>query len=195
MRPLSILRQIRKRSENGTDPDGYYLIVCRLEPENHVLEMIEGFTQSTGKKPLVVVGNHLNGTRYVARLREFKDERIRFLGTVYDQPKLQALRYHAFAYCHGHSVGGTNPSLLEALGCANAVVAHDNVFNREVARKAAVYFHTSAEFARCIDELERDEATRSRMKIRATEIARTDYTWGGITGQYLSLLMSAGRAP
>lgn len=126
--------------EWGIEPDAYYLVVARLEPENHVREIIEGYNRSTTSCPLIVVGNHNSGTAYANELISLADSRVRFIGGIYDKEKLQALRYHSRAYFHGHSVGGTNPSLLEALGCGNLIIAHDNIFNREVTGNAGFYF-------------------------------------------------------
>ena len=169
-------------------PGGYYLVVCRLEPENHVREILEGLSQSSSTRTMIVVGNDQAPTAYVSSLKRIADSRIRFLGTIYDQAQLQALRFHALAYCHGHSVGGTNPSLLEALGCGNAVLAHDNVFNREVARDAALYFGTAAEFRSVLERFEQDGPGRARMRERAREIVRADYTWDGIAQRYAALI-------
>lgn len=177
-------------SEWDLAPNEYYLIVCRLEPENHVKEILEGFRASHSRRGLVVVGNHLSGTRYVESLGAVRDPRIRFVGAVFDRARLDTLRYHAFAYFHGHSVGGTNPSLLEALGCSSAVVAHDNSFNREVARDAAIYFRSAREVAARIAELEEGDAPRLLMKARARAIVEEDYTWVRIAERYLNLITS-----
>jgi glycosyltransferase involved in cell wall biosynthesis len=169
-------------------PDDYCLVVCRLEPENHVREILQGFSRSATKKKMVVLGNTQSRTPYVTSLTDIQDARIRFVGTIYDQAMLQALRYHAFVYCHGHSVGGTNPSLLEALGCGNAVIAHDNRFNREVARDAALYFDSAIAFAAALERVEKEDSDRLRMRERARAIVRADYTWDSIAEQYLRLL-------
>jgi glycosyltransferase involved in cell wall biosynthesis len=175
-------------SEWRLTPNGYYLVVCRLEPENHVLEIIDGYCATESARPLIVVGNHQSPNSYMRRLQAVRDPRVRFIGTVFDRSKLQALRYHAFAYCHGHSVGGTNPSLLEALGCGNAILAHNNPFNREAARDAALYFESSRNLAQHINELERDELRRQRMRSQASLIVGTDYTWDLIATQYIDLI-------
>lgn len=169
-------------------PDGYYLVVCRLEPENHVLEILQGYAASNSALPLIVLGNYQTGTAYVQKLLAIADSRIRLIGTVYDPEKLQALRFHARAYFHGHSVGGTNPSLLEALGCGNAVIAHDNAFNYEVAEKAALYFASSTDIPGLIQRLESDEAMRKEMRTMAREVVAKRYTWELITDAYLQLL-------
>ena len=117
----------------------YYLVVCRLEPENHVLEIIQGFMKSEPSFPLVIVGNVTQPNGYVCKLLTYRSDRVCFLGAVYEQEKLAALRIFAKAYMHGHSVGGTNPSLLEGMACSNLVIAHDNPFNREVLGEAGLY--------------------------------------------------------
>ena len=134
----------------GLVPESYYLVVCRLEPENHVLEILRAFQQSHSARELIVVGNHRAETRYVRELCSVRDPRIRMIGTVYDQQKLVCLRAHAFAYMHGHSVGGTNPSLLEAMGCGNLVFAHDNPFNRETLGDSGLFFANPEELTRSI---------------------------------------------
>ena len=132
----------------------YYLVVCRLEPENHVREIIDGLTASAGPYPLIIVGNHQTDTPYVRELRRLGSDNVRFIGAVYGE-KLQALRYHALAYFHGHSVGGTNPSLLEAMGCGNLVIAHDNVFNREVLGASGYFFQGAADIPPSCKSLQR----------------------------------------
>ncbi|HMV11573.1 MAG TPA: DUF1972 domain-containing protein [Nitrosomonas sp.] len=168
--------------------DRYYLLVCRLEPENHVLEILQGYTASNSNLPLVVLGNHRTGTHYVKQLLAITDARIRMLGTVYDSAKLQALRFYARAYFHGHSVGGTNPSLLEALGCGNAVIAHNNVFNREVADNAALYFSTATEIPNLVEKIDTDETLRAAMRLNARNIVSQRYTWKLVTDAYMALL-------
>jgi hypothetical protein len=92
-----------------------------------VLEILRGFASSESTCHLIVVGDDRADTAYVQQLRAVNDKRIHFIGTVYNQDNLRSLRYYCRAYFHGHSVGGTNPSLLEALGCGNMVIAHDNM--------------------------------------------------------------------
>jgi glycosyltransferase involved in cell wall biosynthesis len=166
----------------------YYLVVCRLEPENSVKEIIAGYLQSGSKNPLVVVGNTNTESNYVKELQRFTDGRIRFIGAVYDTQKLQALRYYSAAYFHGHTVGGTNPSLLEALGCGNIVIAHNNVFNREVAGEAAIYFNSEQDMARRIRKVESySQSDVSMMKSLAQERIAKVYNWENITDSYCAI--------
>jgi glycosyltransferase involved in cell wall biosynthesis len=172
------------------EPGSYYLSVCRLEPENHVLELIDGFRRSGSRRQFAIVGDPRGAKQYVRRLlRQAPGRQIRFIGAVYELERLQALRYHALAYLHGHSVGGTNPSLLEALGCGNVVVAHDNEFNREVCGDVAFYFATANEVARAIATVEvLKPSERSTLTERARAIVRERYCWEDIADRYVSLL-------
>ena len=167
----------------------YYLLVCRLEPENSVKEIIKGYLQSNSRNPLVVVGGIDSARKYVSDLLQLDDIRIRYVGPVYDKSKLQALRYHAMAYFHGHTVGGTNPSLLEAMGCGNIIIAHDNVFNREVAGEAGAYFSQEHDIAAGIRSLE-SYTTRqiNKMKSQARERIKTTYSWDTIATAYIGLI-------
>ena len=182
--------------EWGLDPNGYYLVVCRLEPENHVLEIIEGFSRSSSSSLLVIVGAHLSGTIYVQRLLHINDERLRFIGTVFDQRKLQALRCHARVYFHGHSVGGTNPSLLEALGCGNIIIAHDNFFNREVAGDVGLYFKGPGDIPEILAAVDSYSPEQQRVKADAARcIIREKYDWDMIAAGYLSLIHESTSIP
>jgi glycosyltransferase involved in cell wall biosynthesis len=175
-------------SEWGLVPEGYYLIVCRLEPENHVLEILQAFQRSRSNRQLVVVGNHFTETRYVAQLRTVQDSRIQMIGTVYDAAKLACLRYHSFAYLHGHSVGGTNPSLLEAMGCGNLIFAHNNLFNRETLGPCGLYFANVLELAQAIDHAEQEESGFEQLREAAKSRARKNYQWQEIISKYVTLL-------
>lgn len=179
-------------TEYGLEPDTYFLIVCRLEPENHILEAIEGYKAAGNLgMPLAILGNTQNPTPYVRQLLTAAGgSDIRFLGTEYNASKLAALRFHARAYVHGHSVGGTNPSLLEALGVGNLLLAHDNPFNREVIGSVqAEWFASPQEAADGYVNLaalgpleisERRSAARKR--------AQDSYSWDLIATAYKELL-------
>jgi glycosyltransferase involved in cell wall biosynthesis len=169
-------------------PYKYYLIVCRLEPENHVLEILNGFASSKSTCYLIVVGDDRADTAYVQQLRAVNDKRIHFIGTVYNQDNLRSLRYYCRAYFHGHSVGGTNPSLLEALGSGNIVIAHDNLFNREVAGDLGLYFKTAGEIPSLLTEVENMD--RGDMSAKARHLVMSRYNWEVITDMYERILMN-----
>jgi len=180
----------------GLEPQRYLLVVARLEPENHVEEIIRGYLLHASSNPdawpLMVVGAVAN-TAYQRKLVAFSSNRVRFLGGIYDAAQLQSLRLHAAAYLHGHSVGGTNPSLLEALACGNWVIAHDNPYNREVcgegADACADYFSTSEELAShlgtwaAFENKQRDKCAK-----RARERIEQHYTWEAIADAYEALM-------
>jgi glycosyltransferase involved in cell wall biosynthesis len=168
----------------------YFIVVCRLEPENHVLEILEGYTTSSSPFPLIVLGDHAVDTPYVKRLLSISDHRVRLIGTVFDKARLRALRFHARGYFHGHSVGGSNPSLLESMGSGNATIAHDNVFNREVAAEAAVYFRNAAEIPGILRELESDPRRIQGLRAEAHRRIEAIYNWPMVADRYLQLLGS-----
>jgi glycosyltransferase involved in cell wall biosynthesis len=173
----------------GLEPGRYFLVVARPEPENHILEMIEGYLQHDTQWPLVVVGDITGATAYQRRLLALRSERVMLIGAIYDHQKLTALRAHTALYLHGHSVGGTNPSLLEAMACGNLVLAHDNVFNREVAGDSASYFKTANDLAPAICSLFR--LSQDCLSIRRQQLqnrVRTQYSWDSIVDKYVHML-------
>ncbi|MBE0641942.1 MAG: DUF1972 domain-containing protein, partial [Bacteroidales bacterium] len=130
----------------GLDPGSYFLSVARFQPDNHQ-EMIIRAWESAGRPfPLVLVGNTDN--RFARRLkREYSHPGLRFTGAVYDQEILRGLRAGCWIYLHGHSGGGTNPSLLEAMADGTLIAAHDNVFNREVLAGHGYFFRNENDLA------------------------------------------------
>jgi len=127
-------------SKLGLEPERYCTLIARPEPENSILEVVEGFSRARRGYKLVILGNYLRNNDYHAKVRAAASDEVIFLGAIYDKHVVQALRFHSLAYIHGHQVGGTNPSLVEALGAGNAVIAHDNPFNKWVAGPSALYF-------------------------------------------------------
>jgi Glycosyltransferase len=105
----------------GLERGGYHLVVARFEPENHVDVIVDGFVRSESTLPLIVVGSAPYSDAHTSHIRSLGDDRVRFLGGVWDQELLDQLYAHAAVYWHGHSVGGTNPSLLRAMGAGTAV--------------------------------------------------------------------------
>jgi len=172
----------------------YFLVVCRFEPENNLHTILEGFLMSGSVYKIVVVGNHsLN--RYGRNLiRKFQSDKIIFTGGIYDKRELAALRYSCRAYLHGHSVGGTNPSLLEAMASSNPVICHDNVFNREVTADNQLYFKNAGDCAQRISEIEKmDENELSAFGKAARQRITEYYNWDIIGNKYLEFLDSIRR--
>ncbi len=176
-------------AELGLAPRGYHLVVARVEPENHVREIVTGYVTSRCQRPLVVVGDAPYADAYQGRVRAAAhgDPRVRFLGGVWDADLLDTLYAHAATYLHGHSVGGTNPSLLRALGAGAPVVAYDVVFNREVAADAGVYFSTSADVASLCQAAEADPAAAIARGAAGQRDVEQRYRWSDVAEAYEQL--------
>ncbi len=173
-------------AELGLTPGGFHLVVARFEPENHVREIVEGYAASSARLPLVVVGSAPYSADYTAAIERVAagDDRIRMLGGVWDQDLLDELYAGALTYVHGHSVGGTNPSLLRAIGAGTAVLAWDVDFNREVTLDDGRFFGDAAALAPLVESAEADvTATLSagdRLRVRAA----STYDWDLVTTGY-----------
>jgi glycosyltransferase involved in cell wall biosynthesis len=178
---------------DGIKPHQYLLLVSRLEPENNVLEVIQGFLQHPqNEMPLVVVGN-VDARPYVQALRHAADTRVVFLGGVYDKARLAALRRYAFASFHGHSVGGTNPSLLEALAAGRPIIAHDNAFNREVGGALLKYFGCPSDIPPILSGLEQEARAQDLDQLSAASRWLDErYTWDGVAREYAQLARAEG---
>jgi glycosyltransferase involved in cell wall biosynthesis len=184
--PLRQRRTDHRLAELGLESDGYHLVVARFEPENHVEEIVAGYVASDAALPLVVVGSAPYADAYTARVHAAADPRVRFLGGLWDQELLDDLYSNARTYLHGHSVGGTNPSLLRAIGAGTAVSAYDISFNREVLGEAGRYFADERSVADVIEDSERDvEGTHARAEAGRREAAR--YDWDVVAEGYAQL--------
>ena len=172
-------------------PGKYYLLVARLEPENNIHTIIQAFSQARVDIPLVVVGD-FTSTTYEEEIKdiaeECEDPGVIFLGSIYDQKLLNMLRQNCTAYIHGHTVGGTNPSLLEAAISKNIIIAHENSFNREVCESSAVYFKNVKELEIKLKSIYRHDESYNELKNRVYRRVSKNYLWDHITAGYLTLL-------
>jgi glycosyltransferase involved in cell wall biosynthesis len=179
----------------GVQPGGYATLIARAEPENSVLEAVQAFSARRRGVKLVVLGNYEpSKVAYHAKVKAAASEEVIFPGAIYDPSVVQALRVHALLYIHGHRVGGTNPSLLEAMGAGNAILAHDNRFNRGVAAGGARYF---ADATACDDQLSTllaDPAERQRLAALNRQRAASAYHWPNVLTHYESTLLAACRS-
>jgi glycosyltransferase involved in cell wall biosynthesis len=174
--------------EYGLSPSGYCLLIARMEPENNIEIILDGFSQSTTNKQFLVVGDPDNklGRRLVKKFS--KDRRICFVGSIYEDRKVHDLKFYSHLYFHGHSTGGTNPSLLEAMASRSLIVAHDNLFNREVLGRDAYYFSGAQEVAAIVDYTFR--GPREERMIRNNLEKITDkYNWELIVSKYESFML------
>jgi len=173
----------------GLEPGNYFSLVARPEPENSILEVVEGFSKKRRGFSLAVLGNYSSANPYHAKVRAAASDEVKFLGAIYDKPVINSIRFHSRAYIHGHQVGGTNPSLVEALGAGNAVIAHDNRFNRWVAGGGARYFADAQSFSVVLDDLQKSTADLERMRAASSLRFQSGLTWGQILGEYEQLLV------
>lgn len=158
----------------------YYLLVARMEPENNIEMAIEGYLSSyeKGKKPLVIVGK-TNTPHGKELIRKYSHENtIRFIGGIYDFKKINSIRYYSFAYFHGHSVGGTNPSLLEAMASNCFILANDNIFNKAVLDKNAFYYKKALDITNLLNNIDNLALKFKDLFINNNlNIIRNEYSW------------------
>jgi glycosyltransferase involved in cell wall biosynthesis len=173
----------------GLEPGRYLTLVARPEPENSILEVVQGFSRAPRGVTLTVLGNYSADNAYHRAVKEAASPEVKFVGAIYDKPTVQSLRFHSMAYVHGHQVGGTNPSLVEALGAGNAVIAHDNRFNRWVAGPQAGYFSGADGFATTLDAVLKDPARLAAMQQASRSCFEECFTWNHILAQYEQLLL------
>lgn len=181
-------------SHYGLEPFGYYLIASRLVPENNADLIVKAFEQTRSKRSLVIAGGANYHSEFIEGLKWTTDPRVRFLGHVGSVEHVKELHCNAYGYIHGHSVGGTNPALLKALGYGNLIFAFDTPFNREVVEDYGVLFKTSQELAAKIQFFEENPVAAQDCRNRAPQRILESYTWDHITAQYEELFVQLSLA-
>lgn len=181
----------------GLEPGGYYLICSRLVPENNADVILEGFQRVRTDRLLAIAGEANYRSAFVERLQASAGPRVRFLGHVADAAHVRELHCHCYAYLHGHQMGGTNPSLLKALGYGNLVLALRTAFNQEVLGEYGILFANADELAVKLQYVEDNPEVAARFRRRAPQRICEAYTWEHITDQYeeLFLQLAAGEDP
>ena len=170
-------------------PKSYYLVLARIEPENNIEMIVKGWMASKTDHPLLVIGN--TSTRFGKYITvNYTSPDIIYAGTVYETELLNNLRYFSLSYFHGHSAGGTNPSLLEAMACGCSIAAHDNVFNKVVLGEEADYFSSVADLAAIINNPKELFQIAQRESINKEKI-RTIYDPEKIVDAYVKLILNA----
>lgn len=166
----------------------YAIVVARPEPENNILEIVRAFSSKPRRKKLLIIGNYTSKNSYQQQVMAAASKEVKFIGAVYDHEILDALRYYSCLYIHGHTVGGTNPSLVEALGSGQPILAHDNVYNRWVAGDRSVYFKDQSECERQLDNLLSNVKQQLIMSQASKKQFSEKFTWDDVLGQYEKLL-------
>ena len=174
--------------EKGLTKYNYFLIIARMEPENNIEMMLDGFSASNSEKKMIVIGNPTNkyGTYLQSKFRN--DKRIVFLGAIYDKAKLHSLKTFSALYFHGHSAGGTNPSLLEAMASGALIAANNNEFNVSLLQKDAFYFLDADEVKHLVDEVFHGQKENNMIANNIKKI-QEEFTWPKIIDQYAEFIL------
>lgn len=179
-------------------PNEYYVIVNRFVPENSYELILSQFVESKTKKDLILVTNNDKEHDYYNELASKipfeKDSRIKFVGTMYDKDILNYLRQSAFGYINGHTLGGTNPGLLEAMASTGFVLAHNNVFSHEVCNDLAIYYDKDHPLCDAIEKAESlTNQERERTKIESRKRMSNKYDWKDVAASYEQLFEKATK--
>lgn len=176
-----VLEKYELKSKN------YHLLIARIEPENNIETILDGISKAKNKTKTIVIGNAMNTFGLYLQDKYADIDHIVFMGPVYDITVLNNLRYYSKYYFHGHSVGGTNPSLLEAMAAKSFIIAHDNEFNKSVLEENACYFNTSDDVCRLLDETidMEEDLVRENNYMKIKEL----YSWDYIIDEYESLII------
>jgi len=169
--------------------NGYNMLIARMEPENNIETILDGVVKAKNNLPFLVVGKHdVNefGIYLTEKYKQYKH--IRFVGGIYNLEDLNNMRYHSQLYFHGHSVGGTNPSLLEAMASNALIVAHKNGFNKHILNDDAFYFETSDDIAQYIDRIDKKGQYIQLLKNNDRKI-KEEFSWEHINQQYLDYFL------
>jgi glycosyltransferase involved in cell wall biosynthesis len=182
----------------GLEPSNYYLIASRLVPENSADLILRAFERVRTSRLLAIAGDANYRSSFVEQLRKSQDGRVRFLGHVANIEHVKELHCNAYAYIHGHSAGGTNPSLLKALGCGNCVLALNTPSNSEVLGDYGILFERDeGDLAANLQNMEDHPEVAERYRRRAPQRIRQNYDWETVTDQYEEFFqrLAAGDDP
>lgn len=174
-------------------PYNYDMLIARLEPENSIETILDGVILSGVNRTFLVVGKH--ETPYGVYLKNKFSEytNIKFAGGIYDINKLDNLRYYANVYFHGHTVGGTNPSLLEAMSSSSLICANNNPFNKYILGADALYFETAQQVAQVLNTVIKDKPEYQLMLTNNLAKIASTYSWETITNQYADHLAQISK--
>jgi len=172
----------------GLTPGAYSVVVARPVPENSILEIVTAFSRIETTSRLVILGDYSRENEYQGSVLDAAGPNVVFPGAIFDKEIVGALRYHARLYVHGHTVGGTNPSLVESLAAGAAVLAHDNKFNRWTAGDGAMYFSSVDECEANMRQLLEDDSQVEAMSAASERRHREVFQWPRILRKYEELL-------
>jgi glycosyltransferase involved in cell wall biosynthesis len=178
--------------EFGVEPYGYFLIACRFVPENNISLIISAFEKVKTDKKLLIAGAANYKSDYFDKCKSTKDARIKFLGHISDYNTMKELHCNCYAYLHGHSMGGTNPALLKALGYGNCILALDTVFNREVLddKYGIIFKNDVNDLVNKLQEIIENPSKAENYRRNAPNRITEAYTWEKIINDYEKLFKS-----
>jgi glycosyltransferase involved in cell wall biosynthesis len=177
------LNEREQLSKKQALKEDYFLLMARMEPENNIETILQGFNNSNSRKQFVVLGNTENRFGKFITHKFKNDNRIKFEGAVYDNPSIRVLQNNSYLYFHGHSVGGTNPSLLEAMASEALIAAHNNPFNRSVLNADAFYFSNAGDVCNLVENVQRQNNEQTMVTNNAHKIKQL-FNWDRIVEQY-----------
>ncbi|GLU51241.1 DUF1972 domain-containing protein [Dyadobacter frigoris] len=181
-------RERNHDSENRLLKDDYFLLMARMEPENNIETILDGFNQSSSQRNFKVLGDTGNKFGKFITQKFKNDERIEFKGANFDNTAVRSLQNNSHLYFHGHSVGGTNPSLLEAMASEALIAAHDNPFNKSVLSSDAFYFNNAAEVKALVENVQWKDPERTMVKNNVQKIQQ-QFNWGNIIEEYEEFIL------
>ena len=175
------------------DKNEYFIAVSRIEKDNNLQIIIDGFLQSKTNKKFVVVGNF--NTKFGKKLtaKYSSNTNLIFLGSIYDIDVLNNLRYFSSLYFHGHSAGGTNPSLLEAMASNSFIVAHKNVYNQSVLKQNALYFESEIDIKNIIDSLDESLTNKQNFIDNNLNEIKNQFSWEMVCNEYEKLFTNVNN--
>ncbi len=168
----------------NVEKNNYFLLIARLEPENNIRTIIRGIIKASNNSKILIVSNPNTkfGKRTLKKFSNYKN--IVFLGSIYDINILNALRYFSKAYFHGHSIGGTNPSLLEAMACKSLIVSHNNIFNKSVLGNDALFFNDENDIKNILIDFDKLSQKKQQFIINNSKKIEQKYSWKVIADNY-----------
>jgi len=175
-------------TQNEAFKEDYFLLMARMEPENNIETILDGFSSSNSEKRFKVLGNTQNKYGKFISHKFKNDERIQFQGANFDNSTVRALQNNSYLYFHGHSVGGTNPSLLEAMASEALIAAHNNPFNRSVLHTDAFYFDNAIEVKTLVETVQRKDTERIMVQNNLYKI-QFQFNWEKIIHDYETLIL------
>jgi glycosyltransferase involved in cell wall biosynthesis len=172
--------------------EDYFLLMARMEPENNIETILEGFNNSSSKKSFMVLGDTSNRFGKFITHKFKNDDRIQFKGSNFDNSVVRALQNNSYLYFHGHSVGGTNPSLLEAMASEALIAAHNNPFNKSVLNSDAFYFDNANEVRHLVENVQRKDTEREMVKNNLYKI-QYQFNWEVVINDYEDFILECYR--